>query len=712
MSRLKKVFAQRKAFFSLLGAFSLLLAVAYGVNVAFSCDQAIQHEKIERQFLVDSLTRSIEQLSDLLSHMKGDTQVLLSMPGLETFSENATVSQEDFRFFMTYAQSRYAIDGVFYYHEPLHVLCGFDQQERCIRGEQEVLTHLSLSAEALEAILSGDGFALTDEEHATRLVISNRLNDNVVCLRIVPQQLLNQHLQGDTYDNPVSLYANWKLILVDSAGQSLETGPGFAYQHAYAYPIAAQELQFTLYIANMTAYIVWKYIKQMLLCYGSILLVVGGLLIWLLTSRVYKPIQNTMGMLPKQPDDGKSEHDLIQSAIRTLQKESLTQKDQLCAQKNLLNSQYALLRQSFLQRLFSGSFIDYNEILLLEKRYCLESCFERYAALIIWAEGIDFETLDCQSLSVPNAFELFFVDNLAEAVLLMISLSPQTDLGTAVAQISDRFIAKTGTKPCICCSAIHKDTAEADTAWLEASLVNEKTMTLSRQSGTFFYSSQALKGSPGQNAGWLVPMEQQLMQLTLSGRTDKFPTLLSQYCERISLFSLRMQKVLIVSLFTRIISLNAAENATVIREPELLSLLSSHLSAEELKSHALGLGLRVFPQCAASAVSYSKRFETVLKYVLQHIREETLCAAGVAEHFNMSQSSLTREFQKNTGFGFASYIHIQRINMAKAMLSETDDTIKDIATKVGYSNSLALTRAFHKYEGTTPGNYRADQNKR
>ena len=47
----------------------------------------------------------------------------------------------------------------------------------------------------------------------------------------------------------------------------------------------------------------------------------------------------------------------------------------------------------------------------------------------------------------------------------------------------------------------------------------------------------------------------------------------------------------------------------------------------------------------------------------------------------------------------------RRLEAAKALL-HSDKNLKDIAEEVGFSSALTMSRAFKRYEGTTPGRLR------
>ena len=78
----------------------------------------------------------------------------------------------------------------------------------------------------------------------------------------------------------------------------------------------------------------------------------------------------------------------------------------------------------------------------------------------------------------------------------------------------------------------------------------------------------------------------------------------------------------------------------------------------------------------------------------------------IAEKFQMHpvyQSSFCKE---QTGDSLSNYVNKARLNKAKQLLREQKMNINDAAVKAGYYNSNALIRAFKKYEGITPSQYK------
>mgnify|MGYP000992420931 CR=1 FL=1 len=79
----------------------------------------------------------------------------------------------------------------------------------------------------------------------------------------------------------------------------------------------------------------------------------------------------------------------------------------------------------------------------------------------------------------------------------------------------------------------------------------------------------------------------------------------------------------------------------------------------------------------------------------------------ICQQLDLSYSHLRKIFKEEIGMNFVDYLNRIRIEHAKELLASTDLTIGEIAEKSGYNNDQCLTRFFKKYEGITPGKYRA-----
>ncbi|MBQ2756656.1 MAG: AraC family transcriptional regulator [Oscillospiraceae bacterium] len=68
---------------------------------------------------------------------------------------------------------------------------------------------------------------------------------------------------------------------------------------------------------------------------------------------------------------------------------------------------------------------------------------------------------------------------------------------------------------------------------------------------------------------------------------------------------------------------------------------------------------------------------------------------------------ISRRFREIVGISFSEYLFACRIRHACAMLSETNISVREIASLVGYRDSLYFSKAFKKRLGLTPVEYRS-----
>ena len=75
----------------------------------------------------------------------------------------------------------------------------------------------------------------------------------------------------------------------------------------------------------------------------------------------------------------------------------------------------------------------------------------------------------------------------------------------------------------------------------------------------------------------------------------------------------------------------------------------------------------------------------------------------------MSKSYLQKVFQEGTSKTIHEYISSKRIDISKALLLNSDDTIATIAHKLGYSQESHFSSSFKKVCGCTPTQFRKQE---
>ena len=103
--------------------------------------------------------------------------------------------------------------------------------------------------------------------------------------------------------------------------------------------------------------------------------------------------------------------------------------------------------------------------------------------------------------------------------------------------------------------------------------------------------------------------------------------------------------------------------------------------------------------------SVGVRMQPVLEIIKEHYREN-LTTKEMANKMNMSVFHFCRLFKKLTGNNFHNYLQSLRVVESIKLLLSGDESIKKIASMVGYSDENYYIRVFKAETGMTPDKYR------
>ena len=112
-------------------------------------------------------------------------------------------------------------------------------------------------------------------------------------------------------------------------------------------------------------------------------------------------------------------------------------------------------------------------------------------------------------------------------------------------------------------------------------------------------------------------------------------------------------------------------------------------------------------------IDYQKAFireeedygKMILKYLHANFQKD-IDFEEMAEKVGISYSYLRKIIKEETGKTLIDTLNEMRIESAKELLKETEETVAQIAETVGYHNAQSLNRFFQKYEGISPTEYR------
>jgi len=96
----------------------------------------------------------------------------------------------------------------------------------------------------------------------------------------------------------------------------------------------------------------------------------------------------------------------------------------------------------------------------------------------------------------------------------------------------------------------------------------------------------------------------------------------------------------------------------------------------------------------------------MIEFISQTSSDASLSLSTVATKFGLTESYISQFFKEQTGQNFSSYLEKIRMEHACDLLTNSDMPINEIAQCVGYYSDQVFRRAFKRYHGMTPNEFR------
>jgi AraC-like DNA-binding protein len=133
--------------------------------------------------------------------------------------------------------------------------------------------------------------------------------------------------------------------------------------------------------------------------------------------------------------------------------------------------------------------------------------------------------------------------------------------------------------------------------------------------------------------------------------------------------------------------------------------ISSKETLDDIESFFIEFYREIIKYTSDCKVNDTKHIDRILDYINNNYRNE-IDFEQMAENIGISYSYIRKIVKEVTGKSLLDYVNILRINEAKRLIRQTNMTITEIASNLGYNNIQSFSRFFKKYEGITPGEFR------
>lgn len=214
-----------------------------------------------------------------------------------------------------------------------------------------------------------------------------------------------------------------------------------------------------------------------------------------------------------------------------------------------------------------------------------------------------------------------------------------------------------------------------------------------------------------------LPLVKSLAQSFRLGDKGWKPALEQLFTElKVGLFSYdeirNLMNYLVYHLHREMMELSAElQELWQIALPQLNDVIEQFDAIEELYAEWFHILEEVSQRMAAIREDRSTHavMTQVRSYVVSHYADPELSLTSLSEQFQLHASHVSRAFKEEFGEKFVDYLVKIRMEQAKKLLQSSRDSVQDIGSMVGYTHAISFIRAFKKYTGVTPGDYRKQE---
>ncbi|WP_235839270.1 response regulator [Clostridium sp. Marseille-P2415] len=106
-----------------------------------------------------------------------------------------------------------------------------------------------------------------------------------------------------------------------------------------------------------------------------------------------------------------------------------------------------------------------------------------------------------------------------------------------------------------------------------------------------------------------------------------------------------------------------------------------------------------------NSISRYPLLENIFLYIEKHIKED-ITLNNIIENCAISQGYLSRIFREQLKVSVTEYLHMKKMHLAKGYFYFTEDSIAEVAYRLGYNESSYFSKVFKKYEKMTVKQYK------
>lgn len=112
-----------------------------------------------------------------------------------------------------------------------------------------------------------------------------------------------------------------------------------------------------------------------------------------------------------------------------------------------------------------------------------------------------------------------------------------------------------------------------------------------------------------------------------------------------------------------------------------------------------------------TAGGQTQLYSDILDYISWRVRD-SIKVSEIAEYFGYNPKYITTLFKRISGSSLKQYILKRKIDLARALLTDTNEPISQIGYEIGFSDNHNFSNTFKRLTGQTPSEYRNSYSQR
>lgn len=445
---------------------------------------------------------------------------------------------------------------------------------------------------------------------------------------------------------------------------------------------------------------------------GSLIVVLGGIIIWFAMGITYRPIKHLISEVRKESGDTEFSKDDIAYIKSVIDRYFIENKDM----ERTLEEHKPIIKNYVINELIKGRQEDVEELyeagqLAAEAK---QGIFY-FVAIISFPNESPEEMQELKQLIMAREqegieLEYFDVSNNAEAVCVFCETGAQESSLEYLEKLRAHISQATGCVAAFAVGSSYRDFFQIGQSYFEADTIKKRESFLGPSQVARFEQKDGGEIDYAEYARYYKLVNNLSLQLD-NKNIEAVKFSVERIINTIAVNHVPpfIKRCIIFEVFNTLIKV-MMEYDVKTNGKHLISLedlpLEDMNSADSLHSFLGKICIDVCDYICQGDNKEDAEMRRMNDFIDAHYKEDDFSLTKMADSLKVSVQYLCEHYKRNTGETIINRVFYKRMEEAKRLLAETDMPVKDIAREVGYIDTSNFGKRFKLRQGMTPKSYR------